>query len=573
MDIAFSLALGLVLRLTLKDTVAASLAVPQSAAHAIRHILVGIWEGVCLYHQTRDEPFSPDPYLAHFLRLLYDLLAHQSSSTIFPIMLWTILTMFILSSRSSDHRHDITNSSYSPDRSSHRRTRRSGPPSRSVGQAEPPRAPKAAQSLESPRDFPSRPTAPLARQLDLDPDLIAASASSNQSFFTPINDLTLPSDPDVFAELTDQPSPCPKLLLTLPTPPITPEHINPDVDASSSSESPHRLSTVPEGGSYESESPSPHQPHSASEHYPSPREASNDFDDLNDLMTRPIDRPSSDPWHQCVMAKQVSATRQDKQDIGDVLYSEDMLQIPAQQSISRSEQDEIQAVGVESTLGSSLFEDLEFFLNSDILCSSPATSRTTSPLPLPSRGVTRDLEASFSTSSSETLHNLTASTLKAHASDLRQQASTAEKGLQRLEHDLRHAVACRNHKEAFLLRMDIRDTEKRIQRLHERAARRQFHAVNMPPSTVQDQERTISIQGLFAPEALRAIEKTLRDILRSGTNMLRVIIDQGSQCTQGVGMPSSSLRPAIINHMKGHKMTCTVEPGNPGVLVLVFPES
>jgi hypothetical protein len=246
MDLALSLAIGLCLRLTLRHG-------------PFRALFLGIWEGVCLYEQTQADPRSPDPYLAHSLRLFYDLAVTQS---LIVTLLWTVLTMLILSATDSgspslQHRHDINEVPLS----STPRIVQVRPRMSSTSTAHP------AVNLAEPSILNSRPSAPLARQLDCDPELIPA----NHSFFTPIEDAASPSSSSTEADDN-----------VLPTPPITPVR---EALLHRRLESPHRLSTVPEEGSMEEE-------YSAAEVAQFYAYDHNDFDDdFDDSIAKPIPPP------------------------------------------------------------------------------------------------------------------------------------------------------------------------------------------------------------------------------------------------------------------------------------------
>ncbi|KII92837.1 hypothetical protein PLICRDRAFT_63073, partial [Plicaturopsis crispa FD-325 SS-3] len=81
MDSIYAIGLGLSLRFVI-DTL---------SHHDVRlsGSLVGLWEGVVLYHFVEKMPRSFDPYVGFGVRLFVDFLFTESVAKLTVVMLWT----------------------------------------------------------------------------------------------------------------------------------------------------------------------------------------------------------------------------------------------------------------------------------------------------------------------------------------------------------------------------------------------------------------------------------------------------------------------------------------------------
>ncbi|KIY53459.1 hypothetical protein FISHEDRAFT_30581, partial [Fistulina hepatica ATCC 64428] len=83
MDSIFAIAYGSGLRFVL-DTV-------TRGNYKVSGVLMGLWEGVVMYHFMRQAPRSTDPYLAYAVRVFIDFLMTESTFKIFLVFMWTLV--------------------------------------------------------------------------------------------------------------------------------------------------------------------------------------------------------------------------------------------------------------------------------------------------------------------------------------------------------------------------------------------------------------------------------------------------------------------------------------------------
>jgi hypothetical protein len=120
---------------------------------------------------------------------------------------------------------------------------------------------------------------------------------------------------------------------------------------------------------------------------------------------------------------------------------------------------------------------------------------------------------------------------------LRQQAEAEDKIRAELADELKKLKEKGDVKGAFLLTPQIDEAENRAKRLHGRAERRYFHGMlyiylfsQMPVEfcvvfNKQSPPATIDVQKLKVPEAIRQTENAIRDVLADGGKELRVVTD------------------------------------------------
>ncbi|KAF8210176.1 hypothetical protein K438DRAFT_1809119 [Mycena galopus ATCC 62051] len=144
---------------------------------------------------------------------------------------------------------------------------------------------------------------------------------------------------------------------------------------------------------------------------------------------------------------------------------------------------------------------------------------------------------------------------------LRNQAWAEQKQLPALEVKLAEAVSQNKIKDVFLLRREIESVKNRVQKMHERAARRHFRAHNP-----FNKDTEIDVHGLFIAEAVKKVETALEAAILNGRRELRVIVGRGRHSKNG-----PKLRPAVMGEMQRQGISCRIETVNPGVLVVTVP--
>ncbi|KAF7376099.1 Smr domain-containing protein [Mycena sanguinolenta] len=157
---------------------------------------------------------------------------------------------------------------------------------------------------------------------------------------------------------------------------------------------------------------------------------------------------------------------------------------------------------------------------------------------------------------------------------LRNQAWEELKQLPPLKEKLEEARSRNNIKDAFLLKREIESIEERARKLHERAARRHFHARNP-----LDKNGEIDVHGLFITEAVMKVENALEAAIRNGSKELRVIVGWGRHSRNGPKVCAErcksktveSICTAATKQSNRQGIPCRIETGNPGVLIVTVP--
>ncbi|KAK0461338.1 uncharacterized protein EV420DRAFT_1640820 [Desarmillaria tabescens] len=155
--------------------------------------------------------------------------------------------------------------------------------------------------------------------------------------------------------------------------------------------------------------------------------------------------------------------------------------------------------------------------------------------------------------------------LSSRAEALRRQAWSHETRRKDLRIRLNKAVQQQDRAQEFILKQEIDDCTREIDKLHERAARRHYHARNrsLQPNPI----RTIDLHGLLTSEAVIKTEKAFKAVLEEGGNSLRVIVGKGLHSKQR----KAKLKPAVEKAMIGHGITCAEDKKNAGVLIISTP--
>ncbi|KAF7975875.1 hypothetical protein HWV62_8273 [Athelia sp. TMB] len=146
-----------------------------------------------------------------------------------------------------------------------------------------------------------------------------------------------------------------------------------------------------------------------------------------------------------------------------------------------------------------------------------------------------------------------------HADLLREKAEEEDKIRSQLVNERKRLEAAGDVKGAFLLRADIEETEARAKKLHDQAERRYYTGYNKDAVPM-----VIDVHKLKVPEAIRRTEKAIRDLLLQGGTELRVI-------TAGKIVKGTHL--AIIGAMQEHRIHAAEDPFKPGVVVITLPVS
>ncbi|KZP16569.1 hypothetical protein FIBSPDRAFT_1047489 [Athelia psychrophila] len=146
-----------------------------------------------------------------------------------------------------------------------------------------------------------------------------------------------------------------------------------------------------------------------------------------------------------------------------------------------------------------------------------------------------------------------------HADLLREKAEEEDKIRSHLVNDRKRLEAMGDVKGAFLLRADIEEAEARAKKFHDQAERRYFTGYNKDATPM-----VIDVHKLKVPEAIRRTEKAIRDLLLLGGTELRVI-------TAGKIVKGTHL--AIIGAMQEHRIFSVEDPFKPGVVVITLPTS
>ncbi|KAK0225842.1 hypothetical protein IW262DRAFT_714734 [Armillaria fumosa] len=155
--------------------------------------------------------------------------------------------------------------------------------------------------------------------------------------------------------------------------------------------------------------------------------------------------------------------------------------------------------------------------------------------------------------------------LSSRAEALRKQAWSHEMTRKNLKTRLNKAVQQQDRAQEFILKQEIDDCTREIDKLHDRAARRHYHSRNR--SLQANPIPTIDLHGLLTSEAVIKTEKAFKAVLEEGGKSLRVIVGKGLHSKQR----KAKLKPAVEKAMIGHGITCTEDKQNTGVLIISTP--
>lgn len=205
----------------------------------------------------------------------------------------------------------------------------------------------------------------------------------------------------------------------------------------------------------------------------------------------------------------------------------------------------------------------------------PVTAENLDAIPVPApatvlhRGIILPEDCNSASSSSPSLTSAITSPdspmLSSRAEALRKQAWSYEATKKNLKMRLNKAIQQQNRAQEFLLKQEIDDCTREIDKLHERAARRHYHSRNR--SLQSNTIPTIDLHGLLTTEAVIKTEKAFKTVLEEGGNSLRVIVGKGLHSKQR----KVKLKPAVEKAMMGHGITCAEDKKNTGVLIISTP--
>ncbi|PBK91405.1 hypothetical protein ARMGADRAFT_200422 [Armillaria gallica] len=155
--------------------------------------------------------------------------------------------------------------------------------------------------------------------------------------------------------------------------------------------------------------------------------------------------------------------------------------------------------------------------------------------------------------------------LSSRAEALRKQAWSYEMTRKNLRTRLNKAIQQQDRAQEFILKQEIDDCNRKIDKLHERAARRHYHSRNR--SLQANPIPTIDLHGLLTAEAVIKTEKAFKAVLEEGGKSLRVIVGKGLHSKQR----KAKLKPAVEKAMISHGITCTEDKHNTGILIISTP--
>lgn len=150
------------------------------------------------------------------------------------------------------------------------------------------------------------------------------------------------------------------------------------------------------------------------------------------------------------------------------------------------------------------------------------------------------------------------------AEKFREDAKNEEKERSRLDAEWRLALSESRITDALKLKGKLRESEARVLKLHQSAARRHYAARNIYAKQKPD---TIDVHGLRPGEAIEKTESALRMALERGQGSLRVIVGKGLHSAGGRAI----LKAVVQREMERQKIPCRVDVRNTGVLILSLP--
>ncbi|KAJ6499355.1 hypothetical protein C8R45DRAFT_113563 [Mycena sanguinolenta] len=504
----------------------------------LRPIFIGVWEGIALYRGLYTTSTSFDAYISISscaLRLLFDCVFTEDPTGMTILVFSLVLSGLISDVVGSHHGHDIQ-PSRPPDR-------RSSIP---VGAAEPKRFYEAAEFRDVPR-------VNRARLIPREGDL---RSSHVVQLDIPTSENEIVAHTDHIAHSSTSPEPLPAA-----ESPVLADHV-----AASPGPVPVTIvhSSVFPDIAHISVSPRPTPAAVAIPVAASPVLLS---------ITNPITPPCTPVKHRAP-----PAVVQDMH-TPDFGSREDELQTPVMQALALIDltvgmplADEVDQDELQTPLDLNLRAFPPLILEqvqaqeetSSLLLQDPASDDSAPAVEEDLPEIDADNVSESSIQSGTALSIISGNNVQiitTRAELLRSQAWDELKQLPGLKDKLEEARAQKNIKEAFLLKRQIETIEERARKLHERAARRHFRARNP-----FDKDEEIDVHGLFITEALMKVENALEAAIRNGSKELRVIVGWGRHSRNG-----PKLRPAVMGEMHKQGITCRIEMGNPGALIVTVP--
>lgn len=380
----------------------------------VRPLFLGIWEGIALYRALSTSPEPQIPYLACALHLTFDLFFTENINTMMTILLSLVLAVLFSDALGSHHAHDIQASR----RADARRGRVNGT-----------RTTEVYEFSDSHRLNRARFVDPPHRQEEISTPVARIATKADDSEIA----LRKNHPPRVIVHVRPHDSPSPRpvpivgthLPATLNpfTPPCTPPEPGP-------SRHPGAL-VIPQSSNSESHN-----------------------DELQTPASLAVPQNPSTLPHLDIFAVEQA----------DVHAEEDELQTPLALELRNLPLD-VDLLAVEDEGGPLLSEDIPLLDDS--------TSAGIDLLDAEDGNVS---ELSLQTGTDLSIISaIDAQLIVAKADHLRKEAWEEQKQKDRLERELGEAVSRRKIRDAFLLRREIEAVEERAQKLHRRAARRQFH--------------------------------------------------------------------------------------------------
>ncbi|KAH0588846.1 hypothetical protein H2248_004640 [Termitomyces sp. 'cryptogamus'] len=154
-----------------------------------------------------------------------------------------------------------------------------------------------------------------------------------------------------------------------------------------------------------------------------------------------------------------------------------------------------------------------------------------------------------------------AAIMYSRAEVLRSEARAAEAEHIRLKKELQHIHGVK----VLFVKQQMQEQEDLARRLHGKAAKRFFKARN---DLRRRHPHEVDVHGLRVAEAVQQTEHALRHAYTNQASFVRVIVGKG---LHSAGKPV--LKEAITKIMDKHGIPCSVDPRNAGVLVLSLPVS
>ncbi|KAF8580006.1 hypothetical protein K439DRAFT_1662966 [Ramaria rubella] len=167
--------------------------------------------------------------------------------------------------------------------------------------------------------------------------------------------------------------------------------------------------------------------------------------------------------------------------------------------------------------------------------------------------------SSFSTVSSTEL-GVTPQELRCRAEAFRQQAISARNRRDALDMRRKEAVRLKRGGEGLELKFASKEAEREADRADRRAAKLFFKERNRKPTFFMD------VHYLKKNEALRVIEKALRDVQLQGGRELKVMVGKGKHSPGGI----SILKPFVKNRLRQQGIQVQEASWNPGMLIITL---